>query len=164
MAKRKTTNYVNNKDFYQELVRYNQQIGEKKISNYIGECFMLIASNLAKKPCFNRYSFLEEMIGDGIENCIQAVNSFSVDKTENPFAYFTQITYYAFIRRIHYEKKQQYIKHKNVEQYYLHGKLDDVAGNELSDIVIDEFEKKNMTKKKKVANTSVEELLKRKGK
>ena len=87
------------------------------IPNYIGECFFKIADHLSRKPNFISYSFRDEMIGDGIENCLQYFRNFNPDKSNNPFAYFTQIIYYAFLRRIQKEKKQLYVKYKATEQF-----------------------------------------------
>ena len=82
------------------------------ITNYIGECFLKIATHLSYRPNFINYTYREEMISDGIENCLQYVHNFNPEKSDNPFAYFTQIIYYAFLRRIQKEKKQVTIKHK----------------------------------------------------
>ena len=100
--------YVNNKEFLEALVIFKAQCaraeeaGEKRppISNYIGECFLKIATHLSYKPNFVNYMFREDMICDGIENCVQYIQNFNPDKSKNPFAYFTQIIYYAFLRRI----------------------------------------------------------------
>ena len=88
--------------------------GEPKprIGNYIGECFLKIATHLSYKPNFVNYMFREDMICDGIENCVQYINNFDPAKSSNPFAYFTQIIYYAFLRRISKEKRQLEIKNK----------------------------------------------------
>jgi len=122
MAKRKTQSehYVNNKEFLVALVEFKQQCkvakekGEKRppISNYIGECFLKIATHLSYKPNFVNYMFREDMICDGIENCVQYIENFNPEKSSNPFAYFTQIIYYAFLRRIQKEKRQLEIKNK----------------------------------------------------
>lgn len=117
--------YVNNKDFLQALIAYResckeaQELGkpEPLVPNYIGECFLKIAEHLSRKPIFLYYSFREEMIGDGIENCIMYFRNFDETKSNNPFAYFTQIIYYAFFRRIAKEKKQLYAKYKATEQF-----------------------------------------------
>ena len=85
------------------------------ISEYLGECFMKIAQRLSFRPNFINYAFKDDMISDGIENCIQYIKNFNPEKSSNPFAYFTQIIYYAFIRRIQKEKKQLYIKYKTME-------------------------------------------------
>jgi hypothetical protein len=87
------------------------------VPNYIGECFIKIAEHLSRKPNFVSYSFRDEMIADGIENCIMYFRNFNPDKSTNPFAYFTQIIYFAFLRRITREKKQLYVKYKATEQY-----------------------------------------------
>ena len=86
------------------------------ISNYLGDCFLKIATHLSYKPNFVNYMFREDMIGDGIENCVQYIHNFNPEKSKNPFAYFTQIIYYAFLRRIQKEKKQLEIKTKIIER------------------------------------------------
>lgn len=125
MKKNKKTNtyYIDNKLFFEEMKKYKElcRISDEKneispkIPNYIGECFYKIATKLANKPNFINYSYKEEMIGDGIENCINYVKSFDPEKSNNPFAYFTQIVWHSFIHRIQKEKKQQYIKYKSIE-------------------------------------------------
>lgn len=94
-------------------------IDKPVITNYIGECIFLICNNLAKKPNFVGYTYKDEFISDGIIDCISAVDNFDPDKTNNPFAYFTQIAWNAFVRRIHKERKQAYIKFKNFENTFL---------------------------------------------
>jgi len=114
--------YVNNKDFLDALIQYREKCalaleeGKEKpiVSNYIGECILKIATHLSYKPNFINYSYRDDMISDGIENCIQYLSNFNPDKSSNPFAYFTQIIYYAFLRRIAKEKKQSYIKSKMI--------------------------------------------------
>lgn len=114
------THYVNNPDFLAALKVYKQQVQDAKdaglpkpqVSNYIGECILKIANHLSYKPNFINYTYREEMISDGIENCLMYIDNFDPYKYNNPFAYFTQIIYYAFIRRIQKEKKQTLIKGK----------------------------------------------------
>ena len=91
-----------------------------KASDYIGLCIYSIANKLSNKSNFRGYPHKEDMIGDGIENCIMYIGNFDPDKSTNPFAYFTQIIYYAFIRRIQKEKKQQHVKHKIIENMNVH--------------------------------------------
>ena len=120
MAKKKGVHYVDNKMFLQAMKDWKEQckeaeeMGEEipRITNYIGECFLKIANGLSYKPNFINYTYRDEMISDGIENCIQYCRNFNAEKSKNPFSYFTQIIYYAFVRRIEREKKQAYIKHK----------------------------------------------------
>jgi hypothetical protein len=122
---RKTNHYINNADFLKALIEYKQKCDEAEtkkkpeppIPNYIGECFLKIADHLSRKPNFVSYSFRDEMISDGIENCLMYFRNFNPDKSKNPFAYFTQIIYYAFLRRIQKEKKQLYVKYKATEQF-----------------------------------------------
>ena len=117
--------YVNNTDFLNSLIEYKAKCDEAKannkqdpqIPNYIGECFLKIGEHLSRKPNFISYSFRDEMIADGIENCLMYFRNFDPAKSKNPFAYFTQIIYYAFMRRIMKEKKQLYVKYKATEQF-----------------------------------------------
>ena len=129
--------YVNNKEFLEALVIFKAQCaraeeaGEKRppISNYIGECFLKIATHLSYKPNFVNYMFRE--ICDGIENCVQYIQNFNPDKSKNPFAYFTQIIYYAFLRRIQKEKRQLEIKNKILDKsgYEVAFHTDDKTGS-----------------------------------
>ena len=125
MAKRKRSeHYVNNKEFLAALIRYREdveiaQIQDKTkpvIPRYIGECFLKIANHLSFKPNFVNYMFKEDMISDGIENCVKYIHNFNPEKSQNPFAYFTQIIHYAFLRRIQREKRQLEIKNKILEK------------------------------------------------
>lgn len=118
--KTKPVHYVDNKKFYQEIVKHHEAVAkakeenrqEPKINDYIGECIYKIANNLALNSNFIRYSFKEEFIEDAIENCVMYFNGFDHKKWENPFAYFTQISYNAFIRRIKKEARARYTKYK----------------------------------------------------
>jgi len=125
MAKRKRSeHYVNNKEFLAALIKYREdkEIAEIKglpkpvIPRYIGDCFLKIANHLSFKPNFVNYMFKEDMISDGIENCVQYIHNFNPEKSQNPFAYFTQIIHYAFLRRIQREKRQLEIKNKIIER------------------------------------------------
>jgi len=121
--KKRSEHYVSNKEFHQALVDYKKMVDDAKdknlpkpkIPNYIGECFLKIANHLSYKPNFVNYMFKDDMICDGIENCVQYIHNFDVTK-KNPFAYFTQVIYYAFLRRIAKEKKQLEIKTKIIER------------------------------------------------
>ena len=124
MARKRSEHYVNNKEFLAAIVEYKDKValaaerGEAKprITNYLGECFLKIATHLSFKPNFVNYMFKDDMVCDGIENCVQYINNFNPEKSKNPFAYFTQIIYYAFLRRIQKEKKQLEIKGKILER------------------------------------------------
>ena len=121
---KRSEHYVNNKEFLQALENYfaeveRAQLEDKpkpQIPRYIGECFLKIANHLSYKPNFVNYMFKDDMICDGIENCVRYINNFNPEKSKNPFAYFTQIIYYAFLRRISQEKKQLEIKNKILEK------------------------------------------------
>jgi len=123
MSKQK--HYINNQDFLAALVDYKTRCAEAEaankvrpnIPNYIGECWMKIAEGLSHKPNFINYTYRDEMISDGIENCLMYFENFDPSKSSNPFAYFTQIIYFAFLRRIQKEKKQLYVKYKATEMY-----------------------------------------------
>lgn len=124
MTKRKSENYVNNKDFLDALMTYRKSVMEAESSGtekpqvpkYIGECFLKIATHLSYKPNFVNYMFREDMVCDAVENCLQYIHNFNPEKSTNPFAYFTQVTWYAFLRRIAKEKKQLEIKSKILEK------------------------------------------------
>ena len=159
---RKPRNYINNKDLYENMVAYRvillqaeeEGIQRPQVPNYIGKAIDLICKNLAKKPNFSGYTYKEDMIGDAMIDCISAVSNFDPNKTNNPFAYFTQIAWNAFIRRIHKEKKQTYIKHKNFENSFLMDNLWEgdsnmqLISNEYSSEIVKNYENK-LTKIKK---------------
>ncbi len=138
MSKKKSEHYVNNKELLEALIVYRSKVeqaelkyfetygeypikgkkweGKPQIPNYLGECFLKIATHLSYKPNFMNYMFREDMCSDGIENCIQYIHNFNPERSQNPFAYFTQIIHYAFLRRIQKEKKQLEIKSKIIER------------------------------------------------
>jgi len=144
-VRKKPKQYVNNADFMAALTQYKELSKQAKegklpsppIPNYIGECFMKIAEGLSHKPNFINYSYRDEMISDGIENCLMYFDNFDPNKSNNPFAYFTQIIYYAFLRRIQKEKKQTYVKYKATEQM---GILDEFEMLEMEDGGMRHFE------------------------
>lgn len=165
--------YVNNKTLYEEMQKYKQRCVEAEsigraspqIPNYVGECFLMICNKLSTKPNFMGYSYRDEMIADAIENCVSAAHSFDPDKSTNPFAYFTQIAWNAFIRRIAKEKKQSYIKHKNFEHSNLIAELNEESSmtgqpipNEYSNEIIRSFEEK-LTKVQKKSRVGIEKFL-----
>jgi hypothetical protein len=116
----KKEHYVNNKEFLEAMKAYKKAVDKAKkdnsekppVTDYIGSCFLKIANHLSYRPNFINYTFRDDMVSDGIENCLQYLDNFNPAKSSNPFAYFTQIIYYAFVRRIQKEKKQTIIKHK----------------------------------------------------
>ena len=128
MAKNKA-HYVNNKDFSQAVYDYvlesntakEKEIQVPKVTDYIAKCFIKIAEGLSHRPNFVRYTYREEMVMDAVENCLRAIRNYNIETATrtgkpNAFSYFTQICYYAFIRRITKEKKQQDIKFKFIEK------------------------------------------------
>ena len=133
MAKAKTeknkAHYINNKEFSLAVVEYVKTVTvarEKNkptpvVTDYIARCFIKISEGLSHRPNFVRYTYREEMVMDAVENCLRAINNYNIDtatRTGNPnaFSYFTQICFYAFIRRITKEKKQQEIKYRFIEK------------------------------------------------
>ena len=122
---RKKQHYVDNEKFLVVMTDYREKYLQAKdeeeelpiIPDYAGECFLKIAERLSHRPNFINYAFREEMVSDGIENCVMYASNFNPEKSTNPFAYFTQIIYFAFLRRIEKEKKQLYIKYKTMEEY-----------------------------------------------
>jgi len=130
-TKTKKEHYVNNAEFleamkvYKKRCREAEKAGKPKppVDNYLGSCFLKIANHLSYRPNFINYTFRDDMISDGIENCLQYLDNFNPAKSKNPFAYFTQIIFYAFVRRIQKEKKQVTIKHRLI----MDNNLDDMT-------------------------------------
>jgi hypothetical protein len=172
----KKHHYVDNKQLYAVMIEYKKSVslaedsGDSKpqIPDYVGRCLLQIANRLATKPNFANYQFKSDMISDGIENCVSYIDNFDPEKSKNPFAYFTQIIYYAFLRRIQKEKKQLYIKHKMLERSMIMNTLADgdddhvVKGRLDSGYMVDfveAFEEKEAkTKKKRTATKGVEKF------
>lgn len=125
MARKKSIHYVNNSDFSTAVVEYVERVEKARkedtkiptVPDYIAQCFLRIAEGLSHKANFIRYTYREEMVMDAVENCLKAIGNYNLEAATrtgkpNAFAYFTQITWYAFLRRITKEKKQQEIKIK----------------------------------------------------
>ena len=131
MAQQKRVHYVDNKKFLAAIIERKELMAESeaagddppRITNYLGECILKIANHLSYRPNFINYTYREEMISDGIENCLQYIDKFNPEKSTNPFAYFTQIIYYAFVRRIQKEKKQQAIKEKLLKESNIESRI-----------------------------------------
>jgi hypothetical protein len=195
MTKSKDKNanhYIDNKEFYSAMTEWKKLVieaedsgeGKPPVTEYIGECFFKIATHLSYRPNFINYPYRDEMIGDGIENCLMYCSNFDPEKSKNPFSYFTQIIYYAFLRRIQKEKKQTYIKYKMTEIHDREGNfknllkekahsMDEFEKNmgmnpddllkkhfNLSDTDIEKFEPKKK-KKKKTSGATLDQVLKK---
>lgn len=137
MSKQKNAHYVDNKKFFQEIKAWKIEWDEAVSSNsakpqcphYLGECFVKISNHLAYKSNFVNYTYRDEMILDGIENCLRYADRFNPEKSSNPFAYFTQITYYSFIRRIKKEARQTDTKLNYLASIDLQQLLEEVEGD-----------------------------------
>ena len=184
MARRKNkgnkAHYVDNAVFLEAMIQYKSEYDNAKkndldlpqISEYLGSVFLKIAQRLSFRPNFINYAFKNDMISDGIENCLHYIHNFNPEKSNNPFAYFTQIIYYAFIRRIQKEKKQLYIKYKSMQNYetmpgymdidYVNeNNLDPIHDYKNSDfrVVVDDFvENFEKSKKKKTIKKTESKL------
>ena len=138
MKAKNKPHYVDNKKFLQAMIEYRdkckkaEEKNRKKpdVTNYIGECFLKIANHLSYRPNFINYTYRDDMISDGIENCLQYMNNFDPEKSDNPFAYFAQIIYYAFIRRIQKEKKQMQVKAKIIANAGVENMMDQLEGDD----------------------------------
>lgn len=141
-SKRKPEHYVNNREFTAAVDKYAKEVQKAKDKNkeipsipaYIGDCFVRICEGLSHSPNFASYSWRDEMVGDGIENCVKAAAKFKVDAktrsgTPNAFGYFTKIAYWAFLRRIAKEKKQLEIKNRFIEEGDFEGFADEDTGD-----------------------------------
>ena len=135
--------YVDNKKFGAALVDYAVIVEKAKsenqpipvVPNYIAECFLKIAEGLSHKVNFIRYTYREEMVMDAVENCLRAITNYNPNAetrtgTQNAFSYFTQICFFAFLRRIEKEKKQQDIKFKFIEQSGIEEFIASVEGDD----------------------------------
>lgn len=172
-TKKKPVNYVNNKDFHEAIVEYRKKVKKcekegkdpPRIPDFIGSCILKIAQGLSNKPCFSSYSFKEEMISDAIENAILYFHNYNPEMGQNPFAYFSQISYFAFLRRISREEEIRYSLYKNFQETIVNsydtGLLTDSEGNhvlptQLYDNINDfmeRFERKKQDKKLKRKKT-----------
>jgi len=170
------THYVNNAEMLEAIKIYKAKLKEAKenetehprIPEYLGECILKIATRLSHKVNFINYSYRDDMILDGIENCMICMNSFDPEKSSNPFSYFTQVIYFAFLRRIAKEKKQSYIKGRLIqempfESYDLQGHDDDsdfknayAAYIQMNSSFDDSFIKSKEKKKKEKDQQSLE--------
>ena len=144
MSEAKTRpHYVDNKKFGAALVDYAASVNKAKsedqpipiVPNYIAECFLKIAEGLSHKVNFIRYTYREEMVMDAVENCLRAITNYNPNAetrtgTQNAFSYFTQICFFAFLRRIEKEKKQQDIKFKFIEQSGIEEFIAQVEGDD----------------------------------
>lgn len=169
-AKRKAGNhYVDNALLYSYMLKYrravedarNKALDKPRVPEYVGECIIKIAERLSTQQRFINYSFRDDMIGSAILNCIKYIDNFDPDQYNNPFAYFTQIIWYAFVRYIKDEKKHSYVKQKSLQNAVINGMLSDYQGgddthvgvidldSEYMSSVVEDFEKKLKEKKKK---------------
>jgi len=181
--KKPKQHYVSNKDFLVAMIAFKEAVAESeqlnkarpRVPTYIGECLMKISTHLSYKPNFINYSFKEEMISDGIENCLQYIDNFDPEKSSNPFAYFTQIIYFAFLRRIAKEKKYTYIKHKLSEEMDIMNLTSDNQAHDTTDYTpatktsewtrdhvgqfIEDFEESKRKKKRNKKTTPIDVLI-----
>ena len=193
MARRKSIHYVNNAQFSQAVVDYvghldqckKEEISLPKVPDYIAQCFLRIAEGLSHKANFIRYTYREEMVMDAVENCLKAISNYNLEAATrtgkpNAFAYFTQITWFAFLRRITKEKKQQEIKIKyltksgidsfidtgdeqqavSVATHFVDTLRDRIQRVRSTDIEIKEMVKKEKKKRKsKIADSDLSEFM-----
>lgn len=180
IKKKRVVNYVNNRDFCNALKEYKNKVNAAKelgkerprVPEYVGECLMKISKGLARKPNFSGYSYIEDMQFDAIENCLKYIDNFDPhrinpefpEKLANPFAYFTQIMHFAFLRRMEKEKKQHYAKIMGLQNLLIETDLNgehlnrkdfEMFDNEITSTFVKNFEA-NVEKKKtkKVENAA----------
>lgn len=167
MSKNKPVNYINNKQFYEAMVKYRDSVLEAeregkpkpRVPNYIGHCIMQIGERLSYKYQFRSYSYREELVYDGIEACIRYIDNFNPDKSTNPFAYFTQVTYNAFINRLNREQEQQYIKARLMKEMRSQTTTkDDITDSDPMNDVITAFERRIASKKARAAEAKARKL------
>ena len=167
--KRQSIHYVNNAEFSQAVVEYVHTVNEARANNtiipkvpdYVAQCFLRIAEGLSHKSNFIRYTYREEMVMDAVENCLKAVLNYDIEAATrtgkpNAFAYFTQITWYAFLRRIAKEKKQQDIKMKYLTKSGIENFIDNEHGDDMSNQVVGAFVDNLRDRIEKVKNQDIE--------
>lgn len=173
--KRASIHYVNNADFSQAVVDYVKTVNEAKsneqplpiVPDYIAQCFLRIAEGLSHKSNFIRYTYREEMVMDAVENCLKAIENYNLETATrtgkpNAFAYFTQITWYAFLRRIAKEKKQQDIKLKYLTKSGIENFMVNEHGDEMTQQVAGAFidTLRGRIEKVRYVDSEVKELVK----
>ena len=174
-SKRASIHYVNNAEFSQAVVEYVKIVREAKekdqplpvVTDYIAQCFLRIAEGLSHKSNFIRYTYREEMVMDAVENCLRAIENYDIEAATrtgkpNAFAYFTQITWYAFLRRIAKEKKQQDVKLKYITKAGIENFIDNELGDEMSSQVVGAFVDtlRDRIDKVKASDTEIKEFAK----
>ena len=193
-SKKQSIHYVNNAEFSQAVVDYVTVVNEAKDNNkqipkvpdYVAQCFLRIAEGLSHKSNFIRYTYREEMVMDAVENCLKAIENYNLEAATrtgkpNAFAYFTQISWFAFLRRIAKEKKQQDVKFKYMEQSGIDAFMDGSDNNDVAktvsthfvdtlrtridkvrshDTQVKEFSKANKQKRKKNVDSDLTEFMK----
>ena len=168
-TKRASIHYVNNAEFSQAVVDYVTEVRTAKknkdtlpiVPDYIASCFLRIAEGLSHKSNFIRYTYREEMVMDAVENCLKAIENYNLEAATrtgkpNAFAYFTQITWYAFLRRIAKEKKQQDIKFKYLTRSGIENFIDNELGDDISQQVVGAFVDTLRDRIEKVRNVDTE--------
>jgi hypothetical protein len=154
--------YIDNVKFCKAMIEWKKSIKEAEecgedrppVTPYIAESFLKIAEHLSHRPNFINYHFRDDMIGDGVENCLLYAHNFDPSKSSNPFSYFTQIIYYAFLRRIEKEKKQAFIKYKCLQMKDVDGKFTEWMKKESDTGTYTEFLQKHFA----LSETDVEKL------
>jgi DNA-directed RNA polymerase specialized sigma24 family protein len=150
-----TAHYVDNKKFYTEMTKYSTAVKLAKeqnkpkplVNDYIGKSLWDIAEKLSHLPQFQKYKFRDELVSDAVINCLQYIDNFDPEKSTSPFSYFTQISWYAFLRRIEKEKKYLYTKYKSIENTEIFSGTAENTGTEhgTNTIKYSEGARENMT-------------------
>lgn len=146
---KESSHYISNKDLYNEFVKWHEAIKLAEINNKpeplapnsIGKGILQIAENFSKKNNWrNNFKYKDELVGDAVLNCILYLKKFNVEKSQNPFSYFTQTCYYSFLKTIQREKIEDYVKHKSMLNSMLVAELQNLGGEEIDELVLAEFD------------------------
>ena len=175
MARKQSIHYVNNATFSQAVVDYVSHVEKckkekeslPKVPDYIAQCFLRIAEGLSHKANFIRYTYREEMVMDAVENCLKAISNYNLEAATrtgkpNAFAYFTQITWFAFLRRITKEKKQQDIKLKYLTKSGIESFIDigdEAAAGDVASHFVDTL--KDRIQRVRNTDTEIKEFVKK---
>ena len=145
----KRKHYVDNDKFFLEIKKWKQRVIDARevddpdppSTEYMGECFLKISENLAWRPNFINYTFRDDLVSDGIENCLLYAHNFNPEKSKNPFSYFTQIIHHSYIRRITKEKKQMHIKYRIIEEERLKEQLESTTEDSTNHSLAKQYKK-----------------------
>ena len=126
---KKDNYYVDNNELLQHMKEYKEKKAKDpntQIDDYTARCILKIVRKFASRKNFSGYTYKDDMISGAVENILLYIDNFDPEISKNPFAYFTQIAYFSFLRKIRDEKKHTYIRFKSMQKYFMEDNLDTI--------------------------------------